>query len=75
MSLEGRLEWIRDRGWMVAIHNDYQYQGKIYTFWLFTKISGYSFFVKSEGCDGDSTVVGRCMKRIKNLERKYGPGR
>jgi hypothetical protein len=28
---------IRSQGWMVAVHNDYRQDGKLYTFWLFTK--------------------------------------
>ena len=28
---------IRAQGWMVAVHNDYRQDGKLYTFWLFTK--------------------------------------
>jgi hypothetical protein len=28
---------IREKGWMVAVHNDYRLNGELQTFWLFTK--------------------------------------
>jgi hypothetical protein len=37
MGLTQRLEALRERGWAVAVHNDYRQQGLNYTFWLFTK--------------------------------------
>ncbi len=37
---------IRQRGWMVAVHNDYKLKGEPYTFWLFTK---GLLFAKGEG--------------------------
>jgi len=31
------VDTIRERGWAVAVHNDYRQDGLSYTFWLFTK--------------------------------------
>lgn len=31
------LQRLRAHGWMVAVHNDYRQEGKVFTFWLFTK--------------------------------------
>jgi hypothetical protein len=31
------LMHIRNKGWSVAVHNDYKLNGLNYTFWLFTK--------------------------------------
>jgi hypothetical protein len=36
-DLLGRLAELRSAGWMVAVHNDYHQDGKLRTFWLFTK--------------------------------------
>lgn len=33
----GKPDDIRAQGWMVAVHNDYRQDGKLFTFWLFTK--------------------------------------
>lgn len=37
MSFDIALELIREQGWTVAVHNDYQQDGAHHTFWLFTK--------------------------------------
>ena len=37
MGLTQRLDALRARGWVVAVHNDYKLAGKQHTFWLFTK--------------------------------------
>lgn len=43
------LDRIREKGWLVAVHNDYMQAGEFMTFWLFTK-NGRC--VKGEaGCD------------------------
>jgi hypothetical protein len=41
------LDDLRRRGWRVAVHNDYEQNGKLMTFWLLTHPRGY--FVKGEG--------------------------
>lgn len=72
MNLEKRLKWMRDRGWMVGCHNDYWYQGKIYTFWLFTQGLGSGKFVNGESKRGDSDAVSICIDIVKELEKKDG---
>ena len=32
-----KLRFMRERGWMVAAHNDYHLDGEFWTFWLFVK--------------------------------------
>lgn len=39
-------EDIREKGWAVAVHNDYRLNGEKHTFWLFTK---GDFAIKGEG--------------------------
>ena len=39
-------EDIRNKGWAVAVHNDYRLNGEKHTFWLFTK---GDFAIKGEG--------------------------
>lgn len=42
------LRIMREKGWRVAVHNDYEQDGELCTFWLFThKESGR--FLKGEG--------------------------
>lgn len=41
------LKEIRGARWSVAVHNDYRQNGKTYTFWLFTHVSGR--WLKGEG--------------------------
>lgn len=44
------LKQMRDAGWRVAVHNDYQQDGRPHTFWLFTGGSGAIMLaVKGEG--------------------------
>lgn len=55
MTLEQMLAWLRQNGWMVAVHNDYRQNGVLSTFWLFThQESGR--FVKGEGLTDDEAV-------------------
>lgn len=42
-----RPDDIRARGWVVAVHNDYQLNGEPHTFWLFTNPDGR--WLKGEG--------------------------
>ena len=44
---EGKLQHLRNDGWMVAAHNDYRLSGEFYTFWLLTHPSGR--WLKGEG--------------------------
>lgn len=49
------LSEIREAGWAVAVHNDYRQDGKLMTFWLFTKDGRC---VKGEGeTDADALNV------------------
>jgi hypothetical protein len=48
------LRTIRSAGWSVACHNDYQQDGKPYTFWLFTHRSGV--WVKGEGATDEDAL-------------------
>jgi hypothetical protein len=43
----GYLESLHNKGWTVAVHNDYRMDGEMYTFWLFTHLDGR--YVKGEG--------------------------
>lgn len=46
-SVSQTLNRIRKAGWAVAVHNDYNLNGKKHTFWLFTHPSGV--WAKGEG--------------------------
>jgi hypothetical protein len=46
-SVSRTLARLRRAGWMVAVHNDYNLNGKKHTFWLFTHKSG--IWCKGEG--------------------------
>lgn len=45
-AIENLLKWLRDAGWRVAVHNDYETNGHQMTFWLFTHPKGE--YVKGE---------------------------
>lgn len=72
-ELEGRpkstevriLSGLRERGWRVAVHNDYQLDGMSCTFWLFTHPSG--LFVKGEG-GTDTFALLECHEAVAQLE-------
>jgi hypothetical protein len=51
------LELLRNRGWSVAVHNDYRLGGERFTFWLLTDGSGR--YVKGEGRT-DAEALGTC---------------
>ncbi len=59
-TLEGVLSQLRNRGWLVATHNDYRMGGKLWTFWLMRK---GNIAVKGEGRD-DLTALAECKKQI-----------
>jgi hypothetical protein len=46
-SVSKALARLRKAGWMVAVHNDYNLNGKWHTFWLFTHQLG--LWCKGEG--------------------------
>lgn len=60
-NLEDRLNFLRDSGYSVAIHNDYRQGGKRMTFYLFTHISGT--WVRGEA-ETDSKAIDEVMRRI-----------
>jgi len=62
------LHHLRQVGWMVAIHNDYIFQGKRHTFWLLT-LSSHSLFVRGEG-ESDYVALFQCEEAIKDMSRK-----
>ena len=45
---------LRERGWLVAVHNDYKLHGELYTFWLFTKGNQCA---KGEGRTDDEALM------------------
>ena len=58
--LEETLAKLRAAGWMVAVHNDYRQDGKLMTFWLFTRDG---FAVKGEG-ETDAEALARVQEQI-----------
>lgn len=54
------LDRLRADGWMVAVHNDYRQDGKLMTFWLFTR---EGFAVKGEG-ETDAEALAQVMKQV-----------
>ncbi len=50
----GALAELRERGWRVAVHNDYRQHGEDFTFWLFTHPSGR--WVKGEGATDEEAL-------------------
>ena len=67
-----QLTKLRDQGWRVAVHNDYNDVTKdgtvrLQTFWVLTHPSGV--FVKGEG-PTDETAVLECVRKARELEAK-----
>lgn len=50
---------LRERGWMVAVHNDYRQDGASFTFWLFTK---GDFAIKGEGRTDDIAIAAALLE-------------
>lgn len=48
------VKLMRNRGWSVAVHNDYKIQDKWFTFWLFTHPDGR--YVKGEGVTDEEAI-------------------
>lgn len=71
MSLfDNLLRSMRQAGWMVAAHNDYNLDGKFGTFWLFVKDDRA---VKGEGATDFEALSEANVKRIKlELEEQVG---
>ena len=59
------LATLRAAGWMVAVHNDYRQNGKLMTFWLFTR---EGFAVKGEG-ETDAEALARVTEQISGRDR------
>jgi hypothetical protein len=67
------LEELRQDGWMVAIHNDYWQNGKLYTFWLVTNRDGRYF--KGESSmehGGDVSALNTIKNAIAKLQQQQG---
>jgi hypothetical protein len=65
--LEEQLEWMRSKGWTVAVHNDYRIGRVNMTFWLFTHV-GKGVFVKGEGVD-DRDAIGQCILGVERRSK------
>lgn len=63
--MDGSPADLRDAGWSVAVHNDYQQDGRAMTFWLFTK-NGRA--VKGEGYT-DAAALKQVRQDIAALDR------
>lgn len=61
---------LRNSGWRVACHNDYQYKGRVFTFWLFTHETGV--FVKGEAAT-DLEALAEVVAEIKRRELVWIP--
>ena len=59
------LATLRAAGWMVAVHNDYRQNGKLMTFWLFTR---HMLAVKGEG-ETDAEALARVNEQISGRDR------
>ena len=59
------LSTIRERGWAVAVHNDYRQDGRAHTFWLFTK---GDHCAKGEG-ETDGDAVSNALGEILRVEK------
>jgi hypothetical protein len=60
-SLTSMLRLLREAGWMVAVHNDYRQDGKLFTFWMFTHTCGK--FLKGEA-ERDEDAVGLVFFKV-----------
>ena len=63
-----QLEILRKRGWRVAVHNDYEQDGKPHTFWLFTASFG-PYFAKGESSE-DYYALNQVLNQADDIERK-----
>jgi len=60
----GPLAELRQRGWVVAVHNDYKLQGNLHTFWLFTK---GAYCAKGEG-QSDEEALAQVLVQVQEIE-------
>ncbi len=62
------LDKLRAEGLSVAVHNDYQQDGKRFTFWLMTtEIRGQLYAYKGEG-ETDAIALGQIRKQWDEME-------
>lgn len=59
------LEVLRDKGWRVAVHNDYRQDGQDMTFWLLTRVDSH-LYVKGEGTS-DADALRQCAADAETL--------
>lgn len=57
------LDQLRERGWSVAVHNDYRLAGERRTFWLLTHPSGR--WVKGEAVADEAALLD-CLRQIEH---------
>ncbi len=60
------LRQLRERGWMVAVHNDYMLDGTLHTFWLFTSTKG-PYFAKGESTE-DVYALNQVLNEVDRIE-------
>jgi len=63
MNTDGYLKTVRALGWRVAAHNDYWYQGQVWTFYLLTNPTT-GRFVKGEA-PTDVEALAECRTEIR----------
>lgn len=66
MNIEIMLRWMRQAGWRVAVHNDYEQNGQTHTFWLLTNPG--KTYVKGEGLT-DQEALQQCWDQIVQMRR------
>lgn len=57
---------IRSKGWMVAVHNDYVQDGRLGTFWLFTK---GNLAAKGESFVSDYDAIKKALEEIRRIDK------
>lgn len=79
-SVEACLSQLHVNGWRVAIHNDYEQDGKLYTFWLLTN-RDIGIFVKGEGASNESALAAAVQEAnervdfLRDIARRATAGR
>ena len=64
------LDTLRQRGWTVAVHNDYRQNGRAHTFWLLTHPNGR--YVIGEG-ETDAQALIECHRQIERYSYEAAP--
>jgi hypothetical protein len=72
-SVHCALKHLRDRGWRVAVHNDYMLHNKLHTFWLFTASHG-PYFAKGESTE-DFYALNQVLQQVDDIEAWSRPKR